>query len=77
VQVHADAKLWSGLFDGEQSAQLALDPKRKGYVQLLRGAIEVNAVKLTAGDAALLEGESLIELAQGKNAEVLVFELNA
>ena len=77
VQVHADAKLWSGLFDGEQSAQLALDPQRKGYVQLLRGAIEVNAVKLTAGDAALLEGESLIELAQGKNAEVLVFELNA
>jgi quercetin 2,3-dioxygenase len=77
VRMHADAKLWSGLFDGGQFAQLALDPKRKGYVQLLRGAIEVNAVKLTAGDAALLEGESLIELAQGKSAEVLVFELKA
>jgi redox-sensitive bicupin YhaK (pirin superfamily) len=46
-------------------------------VQLLRGAIDVNGVKLTAGDAALLEGESLVQLAHGDNAEVLVFDLRA
>ena len=77
VQIHADARLWSGLFDGQQSAQLTLDPNRKSYVQLLRGAIDVNGVKLTAGDAALLEGESLVQLAHGDNAEVLVFDLRA
>jgi redox-sensitive bicupin YhaK (pirin superfamily) len=77
VQIHADAKLWSGLFDGAQSAELTLDPNRKSYVQLLRGAIDVNGVKLTAGDAALLEGESLVQLAHGDNAEVLVFDLRA
>ena len=77
VQIHADARLWSGRFDGQQSAQLTLDPNRKSYVQLLRGAIDVNGVKLTAGDAALLEGESLVQLAHGDNAEVLVFDLRA
>jgi redox-sensitive bicupin YhaK (pirin superfamily) len=77
VLIHADAKLYSGLFDGEQTAQLALDPDRKSYVQLLRGEIEVNGEPLTAGDAALLEGESLIHLARGANAEVLVFDLQA
>ena len=77
VQIHADARLWSGLFDGEQTAQLTLDPNRKSYVQLLRGAIDVNGAKLTSGDAALLEGESLVQLAQGRNAEVLVFDLRA
>ena len=77
VMVHADAKLYSGLFDAEQSAQMVLDPRRKGYVQVLRGAIEVNGTALHAGDAALLEGESLVQLAHGKEAEVLVFDLQA
>ena len=77
VLIHADAKLYSGLFDGEQSAELALDPVRKAYVQVLRGGVEVNGATLTTGDAALLEGESRITLAHGANAEVLVFDLEA
>ncbi len=77
VLIHADAKLYSGLFDGAQSAELALNPARKAYVQVLRGGVEVNGAQLTTGDAALLEGESRITLAQGANAEVLVFDLQA
>jgi redox-sensitive bicupin YhaK (pirin superfamily) len=75
VLIHADAKLFSGLFDGDQSAHLDLEPKRKAYVQVLQGQIEANGAMLGTGDAALLEGESRIQLAHGKNAEVLVFEL--
>ena len=77
VLIHADAKLYSGLFNGAESAELALDPARKAYVQLLRGSLEVNGVKLAVGDAALLDGESNITLKQGSNAEVLVFDLHA
>ncbi|MDP3653914.1 MAG: pirin family protein [Rhodoferax sp.] len=77
VLIHADARLYGGLFDGDESAPLALEPQRKGYVHLVRGELEVNGVKLTTGDAALLEGESLITLAHGKDAEVLVFDLQA
>jgi redox-sensitive bicupin YhaK (pirin superfamily) len=75
VLIHADARLYSGLFDGEQTTELALQPNRKSYVHLVRGEIDVNGTQLTTGDAALLEGESLIRLAHGKNAEVLVFDL--
>jgi quercetin 2,3-dioxygenase len=77
VLIHADAKLYSGLFDGAEVAELALNPARKAYVQVVQGEIEVNGAALTSGDAALLEGESRIALAQGKNAEVLVFDLQA
>ena len=77
VLIHADARLYAGLFEGGQSAQLALEPQRKGYVHLVRGELEVNGVKLTTGDAALLEGESLVTLAHGTDAEVLVFDLQA
>ncbi len=77
VTIHADASVHAGLFDGNETAELVLDPQRKGYVHLVRGALEVNGQRLAAGDAVLLEGESRIVLANGQDAEVLVFELAA
>ncbi|MDO8298765.1 pirin family protein, partial [Lacisediminimonas sp.] len=77
VTIHADASLYAGLFDGDERAQLALDPARKGYVQLIRGALEVNGQQLVAGDAAMLENESTVTLSNGRDAEVLVFDLAA
>jgi quercetin 2,3-dioxygenase len=77
VTIHADATLRAGLFDGTESAHLALNPARKAYVHLVRGELEVNGHKLTTGDAALVENETQLSLAQGKDAEVLVFDLAA
>jgi redox-sensitive bicupin YhaK (pirin superfamily) len=75
VTIHADAKVHAGLFDGGERAELALDPARKGYVHLVRGSLEVNGRRLSTGDAVLLDGESRIALANGSDAEVLVFDL--
>ncbi len=77
VTIHADARLYAGLFDGDQSAQLKLVAGRKGYVHLVRGEIAVNGSRLAAGDAALIDGEELVHLTLGKSAEVLVFDLRA
>ena len=77
VTVHADARLYAGLFDGAEATTLALDPARKAYVHLIRGELEVNGQKLVGGDAALLDQEERIELRAGKDAEVLVFDLAA
>ncbi|QOF81185.1 pirin family protein [Variovorax sp. 38R] len=77
VTVNADARLFAGLFDGSETASLALDPQRKSYVHLVRGALEVNGQKLVGGDAAMLEGESQLTLGAGTDAEVLVFDLAA
>jgi redox-sensitive bicupin YhaK (pirin superfamily) len=77
VKIHADARMYSGLFDGAQAATLALDPKRKAYVHLVSGNISVNGTPLTVGDAALLEHESQLQLAGADTAEVLVFDLQA
>ena len=75
VQVNADARLFAGLLDGDEQASLALDPKRKSYVHLVRGELSVNGTALSAGDAAKLTGESQLALSGGKDAEVLVFDL--
>jgi redox-sensitive bicupin YhaK (pirin superfamily) len=75
VKIHADAALYAGLFDGAEQATLALDRARKAYVHLIRGVLDVNGLRLEGGDAALIEGEGAVQLSQGQNAEVLVFDL--
>ncbi|ANJ00768.1 quercetin 2,3-dioxygenase [Polynucleobacter wuianus] len=77
VSISADAKMYSGLFDGAQSARLTLDPSRKAYVHLIRGSLDVNGEILSGGDALLIHGENQISLSNGKSAEVLVFDLSA
>ncbi|MGE4243353.1 pirin family protein [Ramlibacter sp.] len=75
VLIHADARVHAGLFDGDEQATLSLDPARKAYVHLVRGELVVNGQALRTGDAALLQNESSVSLAQGRAAEVLVFDL--
>lgn len=77
VRIHADAAMYAGFLDGREKASVALAPTRKGYVHVVRGSIEVNGQALAAGDAALLEAERTISLANGRAAEVLVFDLAA
>ena len=77
VMIHADAKLYSGLFDGDQNADVALDPKRKAYVHLIQGSLDVNGQTLSAGDALFIQDETQIQISNGKSAEVLVFDLSA
>lgn len=76
VKIHADAKVYAGLFNGEQSASLELDPKRKGYAHLVRGTLAINGQQLNSGDALFIEGESSLEICAGKDAEVLMFDLS-
>ena len=75
VKIHADARLYAGLFDGAEAAELQIASGRKGYVHLVRGELEVNGQRLRTGDAALLDNEATVRLGQGRDAEVLVFDL--
>ncbi|MCM5678040.1 pirin family protein [Schlegelella sp. S2-27] len=75
VMLHADAAMYVGLFDGSETAELALDPQRKAYVHVARGEVSVNGLTLSAGDGAKLQGESSLKIDGGRQAEVIVFDL--
>ena len=77
VTIHADAAIYAGLLDADEAVTLALNPERKTYVHLIRGALEVNGHALSGGDAAQIEKESTLSLTRGHDAEVLVFDLAA
>ena len=75
VKIHQDAKLYAGLFDQGERAELALAAGRQAYVHVARGAITLNGQDLGTGDAAKLTGEPALTLTEGNGAEVLVFDL--
>ncbi|MCA3236795.1 MAG: pirin family protein [Curvibacter sp.] len=77
VTVHADARLYTGLLNGAEHAELALSPARKAYVHVVRGEVSLNGRKLAGGDAALMAEESALILSDACEAEVLVFDLAA
>lgn len=77
VTIHANASMYAGLFDGGEAAELPLDTGRVTYVHLVRGRLEVNGQALDGGDAVTLRGEERLVLANGQDAEVIVFDLAA
>jgi hypothetical protein len=77
VSMRADARIYAGLFDGDERASLPAQPGRPQYVHLIRGELRVNGQRLQAGDAVTLQGEAAVEIDGGRDAEVLVFDLAA
>ena len=75
VLIQQDARVYAGLFDGDESANLGIGPGRRAYVHVARGAVTANGVALQAGDALKITAASKLTLAQGRDAEVLVFDL--
>ncbi|HEV2620532.1 MAG TPA: pirin family protein [Frateuria sp.] len=75
ITIHQDASMYAGLFDGDEAANMDLAPGRLGYVHLVRGRATVNGRALKAGDALLYRDEPRVTIAQGSQAEVLVFDL--
>ena len=75
VLIHQDARVYAGLFDGDEHATLDLGGERRAYLHVARGAITANDVELKAGDALKLSGAPALQLRDGVDAEVLVFDL--
>jgi len=75
VLIHQDARVHAGLFDGDESATLGLAKGRWAYVHVARGSVSVNGVSLDAGDALKLKDPRKVAIKDGKQAEVLVFDL--
>ena len=75
VTMHQDARMYAGLFDGEEAAALDIAAGRLAYVHVVRGAAVVNGRPVSAGDALLYADEPRVEIASGDNAEILVFDL--
>jgi len=78
VKIHQDTKLFATILEEGKSVTHKLQKGRGAWVQVARGAIDVNGRTLTAGDGAAISDEAQVTLtgnANGRKAEVLLFDL--
>jgi quercetin 2,3-dioxygenase len=75
VRIHQDALLYAGLLDGTERAVHRFRPGRRAYVHVARGSVTVNGQVLDGGDALKATGVEQISLENGRDAEVLLFDL--
>ncbi|MEM6850276.1 MAG: pirin family protein [Pseudomonadota bacterium] len=75
VRIGQDVSLYSGLFDGDESASFELGADRVAWVQVARGSVTVGGEALAQGDAAAIEDTDTVTIQNGDDAEVLVFDL--
>jgi len=75
ITIHQNALVFAALVDGDEKIDYALADGRQAYVHVARGNATVNGEALTAGDALKIRDESSVNVENGKQAEVLLFDL--
>ena len=75
LNVYQDVRVYAGLLDGTEAFDLELAENRYAYLHVARGSLEVNGVRLSAGDGARVRQESRLAFGNGQDAEVLVWDL--
>lgn len=76
VSMHQDARLYAALLDPEQQVVYELQPDRHAWVQVARGAIEINGQPLKQGDGAAISEERELKIVGKEPSEILLFDLN-
>jgi redox-sensitive bicupin YhaK (pirin superfamily) len=76
VVIHQDVELLAALLTAGERVTHALAAGRKGWIQVIRGAVALHGHDLAAGDGAAVADESDLSIT-GKvdNTELLVFDL--
>jgi redox-sensitive bicupin YhaK (pirin superfamily) len=75
VTIHQDARLYVSLLGPGQRVQHELGQGRYGWLQVAKGAVELNGKPLQRGDGAAISEEPKVEINGKEDAEILLFEL--
>jgi len=75
VTINQDAQLYVSLLSPGQQVSHHFGPNRYGWLQVAKGAVELNGSKLNQGDGAAIGDEKTVDLKGGANSEVLLFDL--
>ncbi|MGZ3416462.1 MAG: pirin family protein [Polyangiales bacterium] len=75
VTIHSDVSLYASLLAPGDRVEHSLARNRNAWVQVLRGAIELNGKSLGTGDGAAISGEEALALTAKDHSEVLLFDL--
>jgi redox-sensitive bicupin YhaK (pirin superfamily) len=75
VTIHQDANLYLARLDPGADVNHSLTAGRHAWLQIARGAVQLNGTPLKAGDGAAVSNETEIRVGAQEPSEVLLFDL--
>ncbi|QDV68965.1 Quercetin 2,3-dioxygenase [Rosistilla carotiformis] len=75
MSIQQDAMLYLSKLDHGASLDFAIADSRYVWLQVLRGAVSLNAAQLEAGAGAAIEDESMLKINATSDAEIMLFDL--
>jgi quercetin 2,3-dioxygenase len=75
VLIHQDASIYAALLGTSQSLMYHPAGRRRAYLHLVSGNLEVNGCSLSSGDGAKITDEPELRLVSGELSELLLFDL--
>ena len=75
VTIHQDARLYASLLQPGQEVKHEPGKGRYAWLQVARGAVELNGQSLNQGDGAAISDEQRLTVKATEDAEVLLFDL--
>jgi redox-sensitive bicupin YhaK (pirin superfamily) len=75
VVVHQDVDLYAALLAAGDAVAHVPKPGRKTWIQVARGAVDVNGGALRAGDGAAISDEQRLAIRGAADAEILLFDM--
>ncbi len=76
ILIHQDVEIYDALLGMSNTVRHPLPTGRKSWVQVVRGAVDVNGKAAGAGDGIAIEGEAALTItSRADGSEILVFDL--
>ncbi len=75
LTIHQDINLSSTVLDAGESIDYGFDGRRRGFVQVVRGAIEIDDTTLEAGDAVAVVDQQVLDIRAKSDSELLLFDM--
>ena len=75
VTIHQNVKLFTAHLDPKSTLTYELKNGSQGWLQLIKGKIDLNGQVLSPGDGAAIENENRITIKGLESAELLLFDL--
>ena len=75
LRIQQDTRIYTGFFNAAERAEFEVAKGRRAYAHVASGSIAVNETRLNAGDGVKITRSGRFALQNGRDAEVLMFDL--
>ena len=75
LTIHQDVGLFATVLDQNIELDHAFDGNRRGFLQVVKGSVEIDGEQLLAGDAVATQDQATLQIRSIEEAELLLFDM--